>query len=74
MQPLPDMTTKTHLDDASNVARALGKVQRTQLGGSLALLDVRLEDGTGAFTLCTNYTTHFYELQEKTFNVLHTTI
>lgn len=63
--------TKAYLDDAANVARALGKVQRTQLGGSLALLDVRLEDGTGAFTLCTNYTTHFYKLQENQINVLH---
>lgn len=55
----------TYLNNAANVARALGEVQRTQLGGSLALLDVRLEDGTGALTLCTNYTTHFYNWEKK---------
>lgn len=50
---------KTYLNDAANVASALGEVQGTELGGSLALLDVRLEDGASALTLCTNYTTHF---------------
>jgi len=50
--------TWAHLDNSANVAGSLGEVQGTQLGGSLALLHVRLEHGTSALTLCTNNATH----------------
>ena len=47
------------LDDALDVAVTLGIVQRTQLGGSLAVLVVRFEDTAGSLTLNTDTTSHF---------------
>ena len=43
---------------------SLGVVQLTELGGSLPLVRVSAEHGSRSLTLCTNDTTHVYELLE----------
>lgn len=48
----------TYLDDTLDVAVTLGVVERTELGGSLAVLGVGREHGPGTLTLRANNTTH----------------
>lgn len=62
----------TYLDDSLQVSMSLGVVQLTQLGGSLPLVSVGAEDRSRSLTLCTNDTTHVYDLiellQERKYN------
>lgn len=55
---LLSLATDTHFDNTLDVAMTFGVIQRTQLGGSLALLGVGHEHGPGTLTLCTNDSTH----------------
>ena len=46
-------------DDTLDVAVPLAVVDRAESRGALAVLGVRLEDATGALTLCADHTSHF---------------
>ena len=48
----------SHLDDTLDVSVTLGVVDGPELGGSLAMLVVGLEDSSGSFTLDADSTSH----------------
>jgi hypothetical protein len=47
-------------DDSTDVTVTLGKVESTELGGTLTVLGVSLEDASMALALSTNNTTHLH--------------
>ena len=54
----PGHDGSTYLHDALDVAMTLGKVDGTELGGSLSVLVVALEDRSSTFSLGSDNSSH----------------
>ena len=52
----------TYLDDTLDVAMTLGIINRPQLGCSLTVLVVALENTSGTFTLASNDSSHIVNM------------